>query len=908
MADVEDLRIVLRTEVEKAVADLGKASKRSRETTKSFSDLSKQFKSQVSGALSMKNAFAQMAGSVAAGIGIFTLASKSLQAIGQTVRESVQAFQVQEQAVAKLEGVLRATGGAAGLTSKEMQAFASELQSSTQYGDEAILDLQGTLATFKSVSGDTFNEATRLAVDLSAAFGGDLQSSAMMVGKALEDPVRGITAMRRAGVSFTEAQQDLIKALVDTGKKSEAQALILEELESQVGGVAKAMADTSSGALVQYQNVMSDVKEEVGRFILDGLKPLIQGFTDVASSVQQSIKAQNEYNAALRAVQSGNATQDQRLMVLNAQAETLNNQIAGMERIAKDSRTQGFYDKARHESLKDSLNSTVEQIRWLQLSVSLSGQAAQAAKERAAEEARVDAARQEERVKLEAYLDRVNSAYEQTSQGKIDLLKKEIAEFEAYAASAVKTAPQVQAVLSKLREELDKLVNPETKGDDQKDPTQQRLESLYAATKEGVAAAKAETVAFVEAQRGAALATGASAEQLAMLDTIARSLAETMGEETSGGLQLFDENLRKMSDALENFAQSVMDSMSQLSQDAFLDFFEAMGTGANAADAFGQSFAKMAQQATRQIAVFALAAGVRILAETGLAGLPVALALFALAGVSAAVSGGIGGAMSGPRTVDYDRYIVDPVVEAEKELARQRLEVLKDQLEAEKKLRDANLRQLEDHFSQEFDVLRDLWDRGLVSTAEFAEKATTLRAEQGTAVAAAEAPYDAAAAALKAEEDAQAAAEKALEQARQTKLSALATQAKEIQDKLNKMSKWDKFWSGKDERYEKDLSALDRRLAVVQNANTIAEIQAAATGAYFMTNGPQLLMVGDNPGGKERVSVSPISSPNINGPQSGGLTIVLNGPVYGIDDLYQQLEMAGRRMTSRRRVAQGAIA
>ena len=42
-----------------------------------------------------------------------------------------------------------------------------------------------------------------------------------------------------------------------------------------------------------------------------------------------------------------------------------------------------------------------------------------------------------------------------------------------------------------------------------------------------------------------------------------------------------------------------------------------------------------------------------------------------------------------------------------------------------------------------------------------------------------------------------------------------------------------------------------------------------ATGGDFMTSGPQLIMVGDNPGGRERVTVTPTSSPNINGPKAG---------------------------------------
>lgn len=40
-----------------------------------------------------------------------------------------------------------------------------------------------------------------------------------------------------------------------------------------------------------------------------------------------------------------------------------------------------------------------------------------------------------------------------------------------------------------------------------------------------------------------------------------------------------------------------------------------------------------------------------------------------------------------------------------------------------------------------------------------------------------------------------------------------------------------------------------------------------ALGGDFVTSGPQLLLVGDNPGGQERVQVTPMSSPNVNGPQ-----------------------------------------
>ena len=55
-----------------------------------------------------------------------------------------------------------------------------------------------------------------------------------------------------------------------------------------------------------------------------------------------------------------------------------------------------------------------------------------------------------------------------------------------------------------------------------------------------------------------------------------------------------------------------------------------------------------------------------------------------------------------------------------------------------------------------------------------------------------------------------------------------------------------------------------------------------AKGGDFVTSGPQMIMVGDNPGGKERVQVTPLGSPNVNGPQ-GGININFSGPITNDD-------------------------
>jgi len=55
-------------------------------------------------------------------------------------------------------------------------------------------------------------------------------------------------------------------------------------------------------------------------------------------------------------------------------------------------------------------------------------------------------------------------------------------------------------------------------------------------------------------------------------------------------------------------------------------------------------------------------------------------------------------------------------------------------------------------------------------------------------------------------------------------------------------------------------------------------------------------MVGDNPGGRERVQVTPIGSPNIEGPQ-GGITVNISAPLVDetvIDTIIPAIQKAQR--------------
>ncbi|PAP79615.1 hypothetical protein B1759_14945 [Rubrivirga sp. SAORIC476] len=200
---------------------------------------------------------------------------------------SVRAWDKQAKAIAAVENGIRSTGGVAGRTIEQLTAQASELQQTSLFGDEEILTgVTQQMLTFGKVAGDQFDRAQVAVLDLSAKLGTDLQSSAIMVGKALNDPVRGITAMSRAGVQFSDSQKEVIKNLAETGRIAEAQNLILDELEVQYGGTAAAAARAGTGPLKQFTNNVGDLSEQFGQLILVALNPVINLLNDLTLRFQ----------------------------------------------------------------------------------------------------------------------------------------------------------------------------------------------------------------------------------------------------------------------------------------------------------------------------------------------------------------------------------------------------------------------------------------------------------------------------------------------------------------------------------------------------------------------------------------------------------------------------------------------
>ena len=180
----------------------------------------------------------------------------------------------QEAALAQLEQRIKSTGGAAGFTTKELASFAGELQNVSTFGDEDLIGAMSQLATFTNITGEEFKGATVAVANLSVAMDQDLKSSVLQIGKALNDPVAGLSALSRAGIQFNDDQKDLIKTLVETGDTAEAQRVILAELETQFGGSAKAARETFGGSIQGLKNAFGDLLEADG------------GLNDARSSIE----------------------------------------------------------------------------------------------------------------------------------------------------------------------------------------------------------------------------------------------------------------------------------------------------------------------------------------------------------------------------------------------------------------------------------------------------------------------------------------------------------------------------------------------------------------------------------------------------------------------------------------------
>lgn len=286
--------------------------------------------------------------------------------IGLAMKSVVSNIIEAERASAQLEAAIKSTGGAAGVTADQVRQMATQMQRTTTVSDDAVIAMSAVLLQFDKLGKDTFPRASAAIVDMSVRMGTDLQSAALQVGKALQDPIEGLSALSRAGVQFTDSQQRIIKHLVETNRLATAQGLILGELEKKFGGAATAAAGTLGGSLEQLKNAFGDLLEgegsapELTASVQDLTKTLNdpqikQGVTSLVSGVTALIELAVKGAAAFanfgRAIGEAFAKAQGYKGGLEDQLKTVQSNIAGMQSAFPTGPMENSPDAKRYNDL-----------------------------------------------------------------------------------------------------------------------------------------------------------------------------------------------------------------------------------------------------------------------------------------------------------------------------------------------------------------------------------------------------------------------------------------------------------------------------------------------------------------------------------------------------------------------------
>jgi len=196
-------------------------------------------------------------------------------ALGGAAIFSVNEFEEAEAGMRATEAVIRSTGNAAEVSAEQQAKYVDELSRMAGVDDDVVNAGANMLRTFTEIKGENFGLALGASLDYAAFKGQDLATSAEMVGKALNNPLTGMTKLAKAGVVFNDEQKETIKNFMEVGDVASAQKVILDELEKEYGGQAEAAATASGRMKVAFG--------EAGEAAGEVLAPALELGADVAT-------------------------------------------------------------------------------------------------------------------------------------------------------------------------------------------------------------------------------------------------------------------------------------------------------------------------------------------------------------------------------------------------------------------------------------------------------------------------------------------------------------------------------------------------------------------------------------------------------------------------------------------------
>lgn len=269
----------------------------------------------------------------------------ALGGLAVTLKQGAAEWAEHAKVAAQTEAALKSTGSAANVTAGQIEAMANALLQKSGIDDEAIQSGENMLLTFTNIrneagkGNDIFNQTTQTLVDMATAMNGgatpsaeQLRKQAIQLGKAMNDPIKGLSALRRVGVAFTAGQQAQIKALVQSGQTMEAQKLILHELNREFGGSAEAVGKTLPGQLSKLRENFNNLAGD----LVGGLVPAFSSAIGALGGFVSRISQAQGFHAKLAVIWEGISD------AATGAAQALGNAVASIDWNAVWSQTKGI--------------------------------------------------------------------------------------------------------------------------------------------------------------------------------------------------------------------------------------------------------------------------------------------------------------------------------------------------------------------------------------------------------------------------------------------------------------------------------------------------------------------------------------------------------------------------------------
>src|SRR6266487_1840710 len=186
-------------------------------------------------------------------------------AVGAELFRATKGFHDHQKVVKETATRIKEMGATAQITAGHVGSLSDAIEAKTAVDGDQVQSGANMLLTFKNLipvvgqSSKIFDDATLAATDMAAKFGGDASSQAIVLGKALDNPSKGLSALTRIGVSFSKGEQQQIKDMQDHGDMAGAQALILKAVNKQVSGAAEAQATSWGKLMVKIHGIEDNI-------------------------------------------------------------------------------------------------------------------------------------------------------------------------------------------------------------------------------------------------------------------------------------------------------------------------------------------------------------------------------------------------------------------------------------------------------------------------------------------------------------------------------------------------------------------------------------------------------------------------------------------------------------------------